>query len=414
MRKIIGFFCFTVLLFLSETLCFALSNIVIEVDGNEVNFEQPPVIDNGRTLIPLRGVFDKLSCSVEWDSVNKSISIKKGNDAILVKIGEKFVYKNGVISSEIDVPAKIINGRTMIPVRGILELFDNYITWNESERTVEIYSPYGDNVSIDLLKISDSNKALRLLEYNFKLKNTEFVLGNNCEWVYSNAIDNKLKVHVINSDFEAYSNGARYYEKTNSGDIYEFAEINDNNLFFSDIESYLPSNPDVAWSYIDSENVVFAVEKDGKYYVKTEVLDFAYIPGLAESVGVENKGKYICRFIVKADTFEILSSESYQLIDGIEKNILSLKIEKNVYDNLDFINEINSREKCRINFNLKFMDTDLTKSIKDINFNKGYCLNFFGMEKYNIYGDENCTVLYDFNRKIVEDKTINLYLRSKN
>ncbi len=413
MKKIIGFFCLIVLLFLFETLCFASSEIIVEVDGRMVNFEQSPVIDNGRTLIPLRGVFDKLSCSIEWDSANKSIFIKKGGDTVLVKIGEKVVYKNGVISSEIDVPAKIINGRTMIPVRGILELFDNYITWNESKRTVEIYSPYGNNVSIDLLKISDSNKALKLLENDSNIRKTEIISGKKCESFYSKGSDNKLNVHIINSDFEAYSNGARYYEKTDNGDVYEFAQINDNNLFFDDIENYLPSNPDVVWSYIDSEKVVFAFEKDGKYYVKTEIPDFASIPGLAESIGVENRGKYICRFIVKANTFEVLSSESYQLIDGVEKNIVSLKVEKNVYDDLTFINEIKSKEKCKINFNLKFIDADLNENIKDVEFNKGCCFNFFGMERYNIYEDENCTILYNFNRKVAEDKTINLYLRAK-
>ena len=71
-----------VLLFLFETLCFASSEIIVEVDGHMVNFEQSPVIDNGRTLIPLRGVFDKLSCSIEWDSANKSIFIKKGGDTV--------------------------------------------------------------------------------------------------------------------------------------------------------------------------------------------------------------------------------------------------------------------------------------------------------------------------------------------
>ncbi len=409
LKKLIKFCCLLTILFCIKSTCMASPNISVVVDGNKVNFDQEPIIDNGRTLIPLRGVFDKLNCLVEWDNTNKNVIIKKGNDSVSIKIGENNVYKNGVIATNIDVPAKIINGRAMIPVRGVFEIFDNYVTWSESTKTVEIYSPYGNSVSIDLKKLESANKAFNILENCSNVKKTEFFLGNKSEVTYFRSNNKKLSFHIVNDNFESYSNGENYYEKLTNGNIYEFIYSPIIGEFSK--EYFLPEDSDVSWSYNTNENVIFAIEKGDKYYIKTEISDISLI-GLDESYGIENKGKYICRLLTDADTLEILSSESYQVIDNIEKNIMSLKIEKNISDDSKFIQDINTSEKCKINVNLKFIDINKEENFKNIDINKGNCFNLFGLKNHNfeVYEDKDCTIKYNFHKKITENSTVNLYI----
>ena len=389
------------------SVCYS-ADINISVDDKIIDFEQPPVIEEGRTLIPLRGVFDALGCNVEWDSATKKVSIKKFNDTISVKIGESNIYKNGVISAVTDVPAKIINGRTMVPVRGIFELFDNYVSWNEDTRTVEIYSCDGDNVSFTLSDLASANKASKILENALFVEKTESIPKEKSKTVYSKKSNGNLVAYVKNNNFEAYTENDKYYEKVN-GNMYEIQYVDG---ISDEKENYLPQNPDVGWTYSEKEKIVFAVNKNGKIYAKTEIENMSDISDFAESANVENKGKYVCRFIADANTLEILSLESYQIIDGIEKNIMSVRINKKSNLDTDFYKNIETAEKCMVTLKIKNVSSGIDV-IKNIEVNKGSIFHFFGMEKYNIYSDENCTSLYNMNEKITENGVMEIYISEK-
>lgn len=412
LKKLIGFISLFVLLFCIKSICMASSDISVEVDETKIVFDQDPVIDNGRTLIPLRGVFDKLNCSVEWNGAEKKVTIKKGNDNVTLKIGENTVYKNASIAAKIDVPAKIINGRTMIPVRGVFELFDNYVLWKQDTRTVQIYGSYGNSVDIDLKKLEETNKALKMLENSSNIKTTSVYSDNKTEVFYSKENDGNLNVHVIDNNFESCWNNKKYYEKRGENNIYEM--IYSNLISKKSLENYFPENLSISWNYNPNEKIVFAYEKNNKYYVKTEISDLSLLgEDWMKSFGIENNGKCVSRFIIDSDTFEILSCDSYQIIDGIEKNIMSLKIEKNVNEYNKFVQSMRESEKCNVNFNIKDLDSGLDEHIENVQINKGSYFQFLGFDSknYSIYENEECTKLYDFNKKIMENLTINLYLK---
>jgi hypothetical protein len=119
------------------TTCFA-QDINVSVNGNIVNFaKQKPVIVNGRTLIPLRGVFDNMGYSIGWKGDTKTVTLTKGSDTIVVNIGESRYYLNNK-AFDIDVPAEIINGSAMLPLRAIGDATGSEILWDAETKLATI------------------------------------------------------------------------------------------------------------------------------------------------------------------------------------------------------------------------------------------------------------------------------------
>lgn len=105
------------------------SREAIYVNGVYQTFDQDPVYINGRTLVHVRGVFDDLGATVSWDSKTNSVIIKKGSDVIKLELNSNKAYKNGVLFN-IDASAKVINNRTMIPLRFISESIGAKVKWD--------------------------------------------------------------------------------------------------------------------------------------------------------------------------------------------------------------------------------------------------------------------------------------------
>ena len=110
--------------------------IPVYVNGVQIDFDQQPIIQNDRALVPLRGIFEALGADVYWDSASRSIISSKNGTNLIMTIGRNTMYKNGV-AQYLDVPPQIINDRTMVPVRVIAESFDCDVLWN-SDGSIEI------------------------------------------------------------------------------------------------------------------------------------------------------------------------------------------------------------------------------------------------------------------------------------
>lgn len=113
-------------------------NISVTVNGKPVIFpDQQPVIQNDRTLVPLRGVFEALGAEVEWNDETKTVKSVKGDINISLSIGSDKLYVNDK-ETVIDVPAQIINDRTMIPLRTVAESFECKTDWDAAAKNVII------------------------------------------------------------------------------------------------------------------------------------------------------------------------------------------------------------------------------------------------------------------------------------
>jgi len=109
----------------------------VYVNGDKLNFDVYPKIENNRTLVPLRGVFEALGADIQWDDSTKTVTAVKGDITVKLQIGSNILYKNGN-AVEIDVPAKIENDRTLVPLRAVSEAFACAVSWDGANRIVNI------------------------------------------------------------------------------------------------------------------------------------------------------------------------------------------------------------------------------------------------------------------------------------
>lgn len=112
--------------------------IRVTVNGDPVNFVGTgPQMIGGRVLVPLRGVMEKLGAQVGYDGRTKRISAQKGNIDLTLTIGSTAAIVNGVPRT-LDVPAQMINGTTMVPLRFMGESLGADIKWDAASSTIAI------------------------------------------------------------------------------------------------------------------------------------------------------------------------------------------------------------------------------------------------------------------------------------
>lgn len=114
-----------------------LNIIKVIVNGKLIAFDQPPIIENGRTLVPLRSIFEAMGATVEWNQDTKTIVATRSGKKISLIVGNSTATIDGKTLS-LDVSPKMINGRTMVPVRFIGESFNAVVSWDNDNRTVNI------------------------------------------------------------------------------------------------------------------------------------------------------------------------------------------------------------------------------------------------------------------------------------
>ena len=119
-------------------------NITVTVDGTPITFEdQGPVIVNGRTLVPVRGVFETMGFSVAWENDTQTATLTKDSDVVIIII-DNIVFASNGVGYELEVPAQIIGGRTMLPIRAVLESVGYSLDWDGDTRTVIITAGNSD------------------------------------------------------------------------------------------------------------------------------------------------------------------------------------------------------------------------------------------------------------------------------
>jgi len=137
----------------SLTATFAENVITVRIDGEEVEFDRPPIVEDGEILVPFRAVMEGMGFYVDWDYVSKiaKISTDDRKFTILVWVDGNSAYYGDVelilgdteensrrryINN--DVSAKIVNGRIMIPIHLVSEVFGAEIIWDANSKIVEI------------------------------------------------------------------------------------------------------------------------------------------------------------------------------------------------------------------------------------------------------------------------------------
>lgn len=139
------------------TNAFAEEQITVSIDNQKLTFDVPPVIEDGSTLVPFRTIFEKLDLSVGWNTETNTVTGNKDGLTIQLKIGDKSSIVNGRAVS-LDVPPKVIDGTTLVPLRFVAEASKGKVVWHQETRHIDIFF---DQI-LNLHNASFSNDAVRL------------------------------------------------------------------------------------------------------------------------------------------------------------------------------------------------------------------------------------------------------------
>jgi len=116
-------------------------NISVFVDGAEVEFDVSPVLENGRTLVPLRRICEALGAEVSWNDETQTATAVKGKITIKVPISPMAAHiRKNDETIILDVKARIVNGRTLVPLRAISEGMEAKVEWIDETSQVLITS----------------------------------------------------------------------------------------------------------------------------------------------------------------------------------------------------------------------------------------------------------------------------------
>ncbi|WP_258360212.1 N-acetylmuramoyl-L-alanine amidase [Moorella sulfitireducens] len=108
------------------------------LNGTQVNPSVPPYIDsNGRTMVPLRFVMEYMGAGVEWVEKEKGIVINRGATTLKMWIGSRQAYVNGQ-GILLDTTPVLKGGTTMVPVRFVSQAFGGQVEWNTASQTIRI------------------------------------------------------------------------------------------------------------------------------------------------------------------------------------------------------------------------------------------------------------------------------------
>lgn len=115
----------------------AQKEVTVYLFGEKLSFDVPPQIINGRTLLPMRKIFESLGATVEWNGDTKTVTSFREDKIIILAVDKYIMYVNGEVET-LDVAPCLINGRTMVPVRAVSESFDLKVDWDGDTRSVLI------------------------------------------------------------------------------------------------------------------------------------------------------------------------------------------------------------------------------------------------------------------------------------
>ena len=120
---------------------FADNSPSVYVNGEKLLFADNvnPYIDvtSGRTLVPMRGIYEAIGATVEWDGVTRTAFAMKGDTYTTVQIGNKKAFVNNE-EHTLDVEAVITNDRTFLPLRFVAEALGAQVEWDHDNYAVVI------------------------------------------------------------------------------------------------------------------------------------------------------------------------------------------------------------------------------------------------------------------------------------
>jgi hypothetical protein len=238
--------------------------IQVHIDGKLQSYEQPPIIVNGSTVVPLRGIFEAMGATITWDPTTKTVVATKGEKTIKLTIDRDVAEINGQ-TIKLDQPATIINQSTMVPARFVSEALGGKVEWVSKTRTVLITTTPASavavedyNLSYKLSSILPQTSSVDTVQHKFTTKlawksfqtkyfqiyyyineNDVFILSQEIDKLYEDIIkkfghkvtSDKIPVYFLkDSDYDDNTSVKWSSASWNSSEKTMFVEIADNKV----------------------------------------------------------------------------------------------------------------------------------------------------------------------------------------
>ena len=141
MKKVLSVLMITIMLF--STMMFPVSadtgEISVYLDAAKIEFDVKPQIINGRTMVPIRAIFEKMGAVVEWDGNTSSAICTKGDTVVKMTVNSMDMYINNQLT-KMDISPVVIDGRTLAPARYVAEAVGADVQWDQNNNAVIITS----------------------------------------------------------------------------------------------------------------------------------------------------------------------------------------------------------------------------------------------------------------------------------
>lgn len=154
-------------------------DVKIMFNDKPLRAEVSPVIESGRTLVPLRVIGESLGAEIGWEDATRTITVIKNDKTIKLTLDKKEVYVNDQKVEDLDVPARSVKGRTLVPVRFISETIGANVGWEPKTRTVTItHNETRDGMTPEELFAKSNEAMTKVNTYKFTANGTTRAVAN--------------------------------------------------------------------------------------------------------------------------------------------------------------------------------------------------------------------------------------------
>lgn len=115
--------------------------VSVFLDGKPVKFDVPPYMSDGRVMVPVRNLAEALGCQVEWVEPNRVVMTREGLEVVML-LGQRVYTVNGK-SKQMDVPPLMIDGRNIVPLRFVAQELGCRVEYDGTGNRVYVYSSTG-------------------------------------------------------------------------------------------------------------------------------------------------------------------------------------------------------------------------------------------------------------------------------
>ncbi len=203
-KQVVMILLFGIMVFLIPTTSAQRQDLKVTINGQSKVFNPAPFIENGRTLVPMRSFFESLGAKVNWEGDTRTAIGERNGIRIEIPIGQPYGKVNQSIY-DLDVPARIIDDHTFIPLRFVGESLGEEVIWDDTTRTIRIGETANQFLSLHDITIgTKKKKVIEILGQPDRIDASKY----NFEWyVYNQDYSQFVMVGIGDDEVKGvYSN----------------------------------------------------------------------------------------------------------------------------------------------------------------------------------------------------------------